>query len=909
MMNFPLKLLIVLIFVANYAFAQNSHTIDSLQKVLKTKVSDQEKVNTYNLIASQYIDSSQVAHYTLQAIRLAESINYDQGIADAWYIAGFARLKRAKTLGTFTFFEKSLKIAQKANYPKGIAKAYNGLGILHGFERHWEKALKFHDQSLKIRRQIGDEKGMAASYNNIGIIYMRQNNDTKALEFYKKSLQSEITIGNKKGIGDTYSNLGNIYQRQGNYLKALDLYTKAIKIQQALQDKPTLMNSYNNLGTVYSDQGDFLKSVEFLQKAISIAGQLGLERTLGTLYSNLGAEYTFLGKYTQALKACLASLKIREKRNDQLGMAQVFTNIGNIYQSQGNYSKSLDYSLRALQKYQQLKDKRRIALGYQNLGMTYEIQGNYSKALTYQQKSLELRSQINDRVALVDNYLGLGRIASYQQKPKQALAWFNKALKEYARMNRKAKSANTYINLGIAYLSQKNYPQAQKHLEKGMKMARQTNLALYLKEGAKYLSKVYQAIGQPQKALENHILFKQMADSLLNKATIQKITRLETQYAAQKREDSLQHVQARKDQLMQADIRQRESTQRATYMALGLSALLVVVLWLFYRVQQRTNGKLNQALQKLKALDQFKEKMVGMIVHDLKNPLQAIIGFSTRQANEASLSTIRQAAQRMHLLILNMLDTQKYTQTTVPLKTSAQSLNQLGKNAIEQVRWFAQAKNIQLEQIATQEMRLLLDEQLMSRVFLNLLHNAIKFTPQNGHITLKYEVLAATQAVKVMVIDNGEGIDFAQQQVIFEPYHQANAHQGSTGLGLSFCKMVIKAHQGNIGVDACPGKGSTFWFTLPMAQEAFVEQLLTNQPQASVAVADTASHLNEKDKAYLMPYLSKIKEYKFYEFSRIEEVLNQLDTNKHPQLEPWKDALKEAVITSNQSRYEALTNV
>lgn len=110
------------------------------------------------------------------------------------------------------------------------------------------------------------------------------------------------------------------------------------------------------------------------------------------------------------------------------------------------------------------------------------------------------------------------------------------------------------------------------------------------------------------------------------------------------------------------------------------------------------------------------------------------------------------------------------------------------------------------------------DSEIISRVVQNLLANAIKFTPDGGLIRLGIE--PAGELVRVSVIDNGPGIAPEYRKKIFEKFGQVESRAGrqrnSTGLGLTFCKLAVEAHGGNIGVDGEEGKGSSFWFELPV---------------------------------------------------------------------------------------------
>jgi signal transduction histidine kinase len=115
--------------------------------------------------------------------------------------------------------------------------------------------------------------------------------------------------------------------------------------------------------------------------------------------------------------------------------------------------------------------------------------------------------------------------------------------------------------------------------------------------------------------------------------------------------------------------------------------------------------------------------------------------------------------------------------------------------------------------LPTTAVQVVCDPDLISRVIQNLFTNALKFTPKNG--TIRVVIQSTEDSVQVSIKDTGPGIPSQYLKKIFDKFFQVEAREYSTGLGLTFCKLAIETHGGQIGVDSEVDKGSTFWFILP----------------------------------------------------------------------------------------------
>ena len=317
----------------------------------------------------------------------------------------------------------------------------------------------------------------------------------------------------------------------------------------------------------------------------------------------------------------------------------------------------------------------------------------------------------------------------------------------------------------------------------------------------------------------------------------------------------------------------------------------------------------------LAEMDSFKQEMTGMLVHDLKNPLNAIIGLTQQEYKAQHQKTIYQSGQNMLNLVSNMLDVQKLEEAKMNLEISRVNLRELLLGAFRQVEYLFTEKNIQFNLDSNESVMVHLDAELIERVVVNLLHNAIKYTPNNGQVSLIVENLNSPNTqLKISVIDSGIGIPANLIDKIFDKYHRINPEQlgtnQATGLGLTFCKLAIEAHQGEIEVKSTEGQGSTFWFTLPL--NLAVESDKTDpQPQIqdSLPLVVNELTLQTSEKTYLAPFVEKIKQFEVFEVTAIKPILQSIEEATGENIEDWKDALEESMYASNVERFEELLNM
>jgi signal transduction histidine kinase len=213
-----------------------------------------------------------------------------------------------------------------------------------------------------------------------------------------------------------------------------------------------------------------------------------------------------------------------------------------------------------------------------------------------------------------------------------------------------------------------------------------------------------------------------------------------------------------------------------------------------------------------------------MIFHDLRAPLGNI--FSSLEVMQATapeeeafqsvLSIAQRSSRRASRLVESLLDLDRLEAGRAVLEKSLVPIDVLIAEAAEEVHPTAEAKGHLLQFNLQSKLKPVeIDEDMIRRVIINLMENAIKYTRSGGKIIVAAEEIEG--AVQISVTDSGRGISPRDQTRIFEKYariHREGRPKGR-GLGLAFCRLAVEAHGGRIWVESAEGKGSTFFFTLP----------------------------------------------------------------------------------------------
>jgi len=255
-------------------------------------------------------------------------------------------------------------------------------------------------------------------------------------------------------------------------------------------------------------------------------------------------------------------------------------------------------------------------------------------------------------------------------------------------------------------------------------------------------------------------------------------------------------------------------------------SLVTYIIILGYQLsqQENQNWRLEQEKQLISELEQLRNNFVSLISHDLKTPIakiQAICDrlLSGQVANEVKegLLSLRKESSELHRYIQSILQISRLEAGPVQLRRDASDLNEMVENVLAQLKPLFEDRKQTVERQLEPMFSIEVDSVMIQEVVLNLVENAIKYTPDGGQIQVQ------TQEVEDKVIfsvkDNGPGISKADQEHIFEKFFRGQAQLSpikGTGLGLFLVKYFVELHGGEVFLESEVGKGTRVGFTLPL---------------------------------------------------------------------------------------------
>jgi signal transduction histidine kinase len=359
------------------------------------------------------------------------------------------------------------------------------------------------------------------------------------------------------------------------------------------------------------------------------------------------------------------------------------------------------------------------------------------------------------------------------------------------------------------------------------------------------LYEINSTVGSYKQALDYHIQYTLLKDSLLNEETTNRFVEMEVKYETDKKAREIEDKQKAVERL------EMEKKQDRSYFFVisGLILILLIVIFSRYRAKQKANKLLSEKNEQivkqstkmkvlikqlkdsekmLKEANITKDKFFSIIAHDLKNPLQTLLLSSdllvrfrhkfTQVELEEKLFFIRKTSKQISSLLDSLLQWARTQTGKIEYNPKKLDLNLILLENVNLMSSSAFKKNISIISEIKENTVAYADENMVKTILRNLMSNAIKFTPQNGYVTISSR--EKNGFVEISVIDTGIGISQEDLPKLFriDVHHTTigTSNEKGTGLGLILCKEFVEKNGGTITVKSTIDEGSTFTFQLPI---------------------------------------------------------------------------------------------
>jgi signal transduction histidine kinase len=495
--------------------------------------------------------------------------------------------------------------------------------------------------------------------------------------------------------------------------------------------------------------------------------------------------------------------------------------LGVCYHQFNLYSEATETHLKQYQLAETLGDKDSMAAALRFMGANHDHMGQPQLSLDYYDKSIAIYQSIDNFNGMAIVYYSKSIAYRLLARPDEAIAAAEKALSLYTKGDNPRFLPRIHGQMAVLFADLGNEAAALSHAEKAIAYAQATKLEeslslAYLRQGM-----VYRMIGQIENSL--HVLEKALAiveakgDKHIGIDVHQEMSK--SYQAHQNYEKAFQH---------QAEYHRLYTEQVEEAMRSRFENLSIV-----HGTQQaqaeaeRQRQLREQDRHYFETLNKLKDEFLSTASHDLKSPLSSMMtvlyllkrhGRIDDERGKELLGRIENSANQMRDLITNLLDLARL-ETGKSLVLLDNDIVAFARDIVREFELVASDKGIDFTFTSVLESQILsFDSLMLERVFVNLLSNAFKFTPNDGRIELRMK--RDDKFVLIELRDTGIGIAAKDLPHVFERFYMVVTPKASrsegTGLGLAICKTIVEQHGGMIGVESREGEGSRFWFQLPI---------------------------------------------------------------------------------------------
>jgi two-component system, sensor histidine kinase and response regulator len=577
--------------------------------------------------------------------------------------------------------------------------------------------------------------------------------------------------------------------------------TKGMELADSIGFKKGKALNCLSMGVGLSGKGNYPEAIKYYLEALKLSEELNLEGLSGNIYMNIAIAYSERGNVNKAIEYFNRALHIAEKYGEAATCASLI-NLADLYTKTGEYETAKMYATRALKISRNQTDSSNLAISLFNLSEVYRKTNHNDSARWYLKESALISTRIHDYHGVSYCLNSLAEIMVTEGKFREGIILANQSLVNLKRAENQELLMNSYHILYQCYSSLEDFEKALHY----------RNLEIALRDNVFSIEKEREA------------------------------NNLENQYNLERKE--LQIKLLEKDNNLQQQKIARESLVKTIF---GVGAIVLALLagYLIYTnirvrnynriikernsfIQEQKKTIIHQKVD-LERLNSVKDKIISIISHDFKSPLNTLRGFLqllkydalSQEEKAQAIGRIERSLTVTLELIDNLLAWGTGQMGGPVLNTITFDLGKLVDENIQLIHHRAQTKKVNVVSNIPTPTFLFGDRDTINMVLRNLISNAIKFSRPNDSIFISAQ--DESHRIIISVKDTGVGMSREQLKSLFDGSLNASMdgteNEKGTGLGLVLCKELIQQHGGEIWLESTLDAGSTFYFSVPRPKD------------------------------------------------------------------------------------------
>ncbi len=574
-----------------------------------------------------------------------------------------------------------------------------------------------------------------------------------------------------------------------------------------------------NQAKLESDRGDYYNALNNLDKALEIAKTIDDKISQGTTLTKIAKVRYLVGETDKANIDLQKAIQIQRENNDYGNLAVSYNIQGVVYSTNEKYQLALDYYKSAKNLFEQEDLEEYISEVTLNEAKAYIALGRFEEAKTQLEKTIIIAKKYDQRRVLSSALIQSGKVSSALDNDDLALS----------------------------------------QVEEGLSIAKAYNIVENTNEAYSTLSDIHKKRGDYKSSLENITKHINLSDSILNVKRENLAPGISSQFITKYKDDQNAQLKAQMEEVSA----ESNFTRITTILSIALITILSLLTLSLYKnnnIRLKTNNMLHKkndelivAKEKAELASKTKANFLSTVTHELRTPLYAVTGLTNMLLDEnpkehqvPHLKSLKFSGDYLLTFINDILQINKIEANKVELDPEVFNLKNKIENVMSALGNSAKDNGTKLhfdyEDGLPESYNG--DQLKISQILINLLGNAIKFTKDGDIWVRAYKIDQKDDmyTLRFEIEDNGIGITKEKQDQMFESFSQGsvqiNRKYGGTGLGLSIVKGLIKILKGNIYLKSELGKGTTFFFEIPLEKAETVETPAVEETKQSNKMED-----------------------------------------------------------------------